>query len=381
MSSANCSLVIDQNLVDQRNAFSYSSQQTSYPATNALEINKRARTWRTQGYWKIESGSNTLVIRDASGGSDLTATIAAGEYASDTLFFAALKTALEAVSDSTFTITRNATTKKIRITAALGGAATAFEIRGAAAGSANFAPLIGFALTNLSGALFYDADTIKLHTEEFLIIDFGFAVSPTALLGFGDKSRPLRISSTATVKIQGNATNAWSSPQVDETVTVADYGIGLVDRDGIGGIACRWWKLKIVDASNAYGHIELGALVLGTHISLTRGNAVFPLGVDRTDLTQRSYAEAGQISAGKRPQTRNIRLTWEGVTKSEQNELVALWETVGLHSAFAIVLDESGAFSTDLMRWAMLVRFAEEPSDALVSPNNWGIQWRLREDL
>src|SRR3990167_7046627 len=159
---SNCSLIVDQNLVDQRSAFSYSSQQTSYPATNALDANKRARTWRTQGYWRIISGENTLVIRDASGGSDLTATVTAAVYTSDTAFFAAMKTALEAVSDSTFTISRDATTNAIKITAVLAGAATHFEIRGAAAGSADFAPILGFALTNTSGALFYVAPVLKL---------------------------------------------------------------------------------------------------------------------------------------------------------------------------------------------------------------------------
>lgn len=374
-------MVVDQNLVDQRASFSYSSQQTAYPAENAVDVNRRARTWRSAGYWNIESGSNTLVIRDASGGSDLTATVAVGTYATDALFFAALKTALEAVSDSTFTITRDATTNAIKITAVLGGAATHFEIRGAAAGSANFAPILGYALTNLSGALFYVADVVMLHTEEFLIFDFGFPVSPTAALGFADRNRALRISSSATVKIQGNATNTWASPQVDETLVVADYGIGVVDRDGLGGIACRYWKLKIYDPSNSYGHIELGAFVLGTHIELDRGDAVFPLDVQEEDLTVRAYSEGGQVIAGKRAQTRTFRLSWEGITKAGADELIAVFETYGLHSVFAIVLDEDGVFSTDLMRWAKLVRFQEPPTDQLASPNNWSFQWRLREDL
>lgn len=387
---SNCAMVIDQNLVDQRNSFSYSSQQSAYPATNALDINKRARTWRSNGYWRIQAGSNTLVIRDVNGGSDLTATVTAGEYTSDTDFFAALKTALEAVSDSTFTISRDATTNAIKITAVLGGAATHFEIRGDHASSANFAALIGFALTHLTGALSYTADTVKIHTEEFIILDFGFPVSPTAILGFSDRNRAMRISSNATVKIQGNATNstsAWDTPQVDVSVTVADQGIGHVNRYGIGGTAsvagtaCRYWKLKIQDASNSYGHIELGALVLGTHISLTRGNAVFPLSASIQDFTQRQFSEGGQAIAGRRAQGKLFSLVWAGLTKSEYNELAAVFETYGLHSVFAILLDEEGAFSTDLMRWAKLVRFEEEPSEELVSPGNWGMNWRMREDV
>lgn len=384
MSSANCAMVIDQNLVATRANFNYSSQQTSYPASNALDPNRRARTWRSNGYWNIESGSNTLVIRDASGGSDLTATVAVAEYTSDTAFFAALKTALEAVSDSTFTITRDATTNAIKITASLGGAATHFEIRGAAAGSANFAPILGFALTNLSGALTYTADVVRLHTEEYIIVDFGSPVSPTAVLGFSDASRAIRISSTASVKFQGNSTNSlagWASPQVSVDCVVADQGIGYVDRDGIGGLACRYWKLKIIDRDNPYGHVELGALVIGTHIDFTRGNAVFPLDVQNIDLSQKDYSEGGQPITSRRAQTRIIRLNWEGLTKAEMDELSAVFETFGTHSTFAVLLDEAGAFSTDLMRWAKLVRMDSEPEDALIGPGIWHSGWRLREDL
>ena len=389
---SNCSLIVDQNLVDQRSAFSYSSQQTSYPATNALDANKRARTWRTQGYWRIISGENTLVIRDASGGSDLTATVTAAVYTSDTAFFAAMKTALEAVSDSTFTISRDATTNAIKITAVLAGAATHFEIRGAAAGSADFAPILGFALTNTSGALFYVAPVLKLHTEEYLIIDFGFAVSPTVLLGFGDKSRALRISSTATVSIQGNATDsvlAWDTPQVDVSVTVADQGIGHVNRYGIGGTAsaagtaCRYWKLKIIDTANPYGHIELGAFILGTHMVFARGNVVYPLNVRNLDLSEKGYTEGGQAIASARAQTKIAQLNFEGLTKADKQLVDELFETFGTHSVFAICLDPDGAFTTDLMKWSKLVRVedGQEPQESLGSPGNWEAQWTVREDL
>lgn len=389
MSSVNCALVVDQNLIDQRNSFSYSSQQTAYPATNAMDVNHRARTWRTQGYWRIVTGANGLVIRDATAGSDLTASVALGTYASDTLFFAALKAALEAVSDSTFTITRDATTNAITITAALGGAATHFLIRGAAAGS-TIAPTLGFALTNISGSLSYVADVVKLHTEEFLIVDFGSPVSPTALFCFSDQSRAIRISPSATVRLQGNATDsvlAWDTPQVDVAVSVEDQGLGVVNRYGMGGssaaagTACRYWKLKIQDASNAFGHIELGAVVLGTHIALSRGNAVFPLQVNGQDLSQRQFSEGGQLLTSKRAQTRTLRLNWEGLTASEFDEVDEVFNTFGTHSAFAISLDESGAFSTNIMRYAKLVRMEAEPSDQLVSPNNWACSWSLREDL
>lgn len=376
-----CVLVIDSNLIDERVSFAYSSQLTAYPASNALDVNRRRKVWRSAGFWKIETGSNTLVIRDAVAGADLTATVAIGTYATDALFFAALKTALEAVSDSTFTITRDATTNAIKITAVLAGAASAFLIRGAAAGSANFAPIIGFALTNISGALFYIADVVKIHTSEFLQFDFGFPVSPTAVLGFADKNRTLRISLDAVITLKGNLTNDFTTPLVSEVLTVADYAIGLADPLGIGGTACRHWQVEIIDPSNAFGYVELGALIIGTHAVLTRGSADFPLDADDTDLSQQEFSEGGQLVTSKRAQTQSIDIFWNGLDGASLEILAGIFETYGTHSVFAVILDGEDAFSTEILLWSKLVRMAGAPRKKLVSSNNWQVNWNLREDL
>lgn len=376
-----CALVIDSNLIDERLSFTFSSERSGYPATNALDISKRKRTWRSAGYWEIVSGDNTLVIKDAAAGGNLTATIAAGEYATDALFFAALKAGLEAASDSTFTITRDATTNKIKITAALGGAATHFQIIATHADSADMCAVLGFATaSDLTGALNYTADLLRIHTSEWFIFDFGSPVEVNAVLGFADRNYPIKISSTATVTIQGNLTNDFSAPIVDEALSVSDFGIGAADKDGIGGLACRYWKLKIIDRDNAAGYVEIGALIIGTHVDILR-SPVFPFAPDEQDLSMREYSEGGQPITSKRGQTTIMPLFWELLSTTEFEALHEVFETYGLHSPFAIVLDVDGVFSSTFMKWARIVRFAESPREQLSSYNNWTMQWNVREDL
>lgn len=374
-------MIIDANLIDERVSYTFSSERSGYPASNALDINKRKRTWRSAGYWLIESGSNTLVINDAAG-VNITATVAAGEYTTDSLFFAALKTALEAASQSTFTISRDTTTNKIKILAALGGTASVFRIICTNAASADMCGILGYSvLSDRTGALFYIADLLKIHTSEWFIFDFGFPVSPTAFLAFADRSYPMRISSTAVVNIQGNLTNDFTAPLVDEVATVSDYGIGLADADGIGaGVACRYWKVEIIDQDNAYGYVEIGAMIIGTHV-LTNRSPVFPFNSEDNDLSQREYSEGGQVISSKRAQTEIIPLSWDLLDVTSFENLVACFETYGTHSAFAVILDVDGVFSSTFLKWAKLVRMNNEPRKNLVSFQNWSVQWNLREDL
>lgn len=382
-----CVTVLDSNLIDEAAAFSVSSEQANYPGANALDLNRRRRVWRSAGHWFMQTGSNVLRVRDAAGGADLDATVTPGHYATDALFFAALKSALEAVSDSTFTVTRDATTNRVKITAALGGAATAFQIRAADA-ACTLAPLLGYALTNLSGALFYVADELRLHTSEYLMFDFGFPVSPSAVLAVADRNRPLRVTPGSSVRIRGNLTNDfWTvAPQVDIACEVGDYAIAYADQDGIGGIPCRYWLLEVTDPANAYGYVELGAVVLGTHISLARGSVDFPMQDDDEDLSPQEYSEGGQLVSQKRAQTEYLRLDWNGLSNADFEAVNALFGKVGLHSPFAVLLDGADdlgnlALSTDMLLWAKLVRFRTKPSKRVVSPGNWSVSWELREDL
>ncbi len=92
-----------------------SSEQTAFPLTNAFNAQRRSRVWRSNGYFNITSSNNTIVFRE-SVGVDLTATVAIGVYTSRTAFFAAIKTALEAVGAGTYTISEDASTLKTVIT-------------------------------------------------------------------------------------------------------------------------------------------------------------------------------------------------------------------------------------------------------------------------
>lgn len=375
-----CCVILDQNLADEAASVEASSEQAAYPIENALDINRRKRVWRSAGFFEVETGGNSIVVQDTAG-VDLTASVAVGEYASDALFFAAIKTAIEAVSDSTITVSRDATSNCIKITAVLGGAATVFRLR--CTQMSAMADLMGFSdNSDLSGSLTYTAENLRIHSREFVRFDFGFPVTVHGVLAAADRNRALRISPSAQITLYGGDSNELLTTNlVEETVPVGSFIAGLVDTDGIGGVACRYWELEIIDRENPWGYVEIGALFIGSKLSLAQGSIQFPLEVGNFDLSNRAYSEGGQTVVGRGPQGAQYELAFAHLTAADYEAVMAIAEEKGVHTSFAVALDQQGAFSSDPLLWCKFVKFAEIPKSRLGRPNNWTVPFTLREEL
>ena len=374
-----CFLVLDKNLIDPETVASYStsSEQSAYPIENAIDLEKRRRVWRSNGYWNVETGENTIVFRETVG-VDLTATITVDEYTSDSTFRAAIKSALDAAGDSTYTVSRDST-NRLQITSNGLGGGGIFQLMWTS--ETDFGDLIGFDTSaNDTGALTYTADLVRIHSLEWVKWDFGFPTEPQAFIAVADRNRGMKISPNAVVRLKGNLVDEWTSPLVNLTLTVRDRIMGVIESDGLG-TPCRYWRLEILDPDNALGYVEIGSMFFGNSAVITRGAPVFPLQTDDIDFSEVVYSEGGQTISGRRSQTESFQLNWEGLNKASVEELIGVWEYYGTSATFIIAMDTEGAFSTDEFLWTRLVRFNAPPSKILVRPNNWSMTWRLREEL
>lgn len=377
-------MVLDQPFTDPdvvSNAYK-SSADSSYPVSNVYDLDRRRKMWRTAGYWLVTSGANTIVFQDTAG-VNLTATIAAGEYTSDTAFLAAIDAALEAAGAANYTVTRDATTNRIKITSDLSGGATVFRLMWTAA--TGFGDLLGFDTSaDDTGASTYTADLLRIHTSEWLKWDLGIPTNPTALVVMADRNVPMQLSPTATVKLQGSHTDSWTSPSVDLTLTVRDFILGYVAPDGIAGASSggyRYWRLYIEDKDNPVGYLQFGVAILGSHVDITRGCPEFPLEMQGEDLSTVQVSEAGQVFAGRRPKTESIVLNWAKLDVASCEALNSVWESHGTHSNFVVVMDNDEVFSSDGFNQVRLVRFGAQPTRRLVSPGNFSYTWQLKEAL
>lgn len=378
-----CFLWLTDNFIDTgvvSNAL-VSSEQAAFPALNIYNKQRRSKVWRSNGYWEILSGDNTIVFQETTA-VDLTATVAAGEYNSSTAFFAAVKAALEAAGASTYTVSADAITGKIKIVSDGAGGGGILTLRWTHANSADMAAIMGFdTASDQIGFLTYYADELKINTSEWVKWDFGISTNPKALVLIGQRNMPIKITPNAVIKLQGNETDIWTSPSYETTLVYNDQAMTVFDDAGLHTEALRYWRLLILDQSNANGYVEIGSAYLGDIYMPTRGSPQFPLAIGEVDRSENVFSEGGQTYADIKEKTQVFSVDYKLLTKEEREMLSAIFDKVGKSVPFFVAIDNNSMFSTVPQLMVRFVKFEEEPTSTLETPNNYSFNVKLREEL
>lgn len=355
-----------------------SSEQASFPVSNVMARIRRSKVWRSAGYYDVTSSNNVIRFRD-SASTDIDATIAVGEYTSHSSFMSAVDAALEAAGAANYTVTQNSYYKFV-ITSDLSGGATAFQLRTADA-AFTAASLLGFdTASNLTGASTYTADYLRINSSEWITFDLGVPDNPTDIAIIGARNTGLKISPNATVYLQGNTTNNWSSPEYSASLTYDDECIVSHSATGFHTTNLRYWRIKLSD-QNSNGYIEIGSIFFGDAYVPTRGCVVFPFTSSYEDLSITIKSEGGQTFSDKMEKSQLFTAQWKGLTKTELEEFRRIWEKFGTSHPFFMSFDSDEAFSSAENRMCKYVKFLDEPKYELETPNNFTFTMNFREEL
>lgn len=354
-----------------------SSEKTNFPSTNVTAKIRRSKVWRTNGYYKVVDGENTIVFRETNAGADLTATVTAGEYTTHAAFMAAVKAALDAAGDSTYTVTQSSNFRFVIASNGSGGGGV-FQPRFAT--STDMAAILGFDDVNLSGSLTYTADYLRMNTEDWLTVDFGLPTNPNAFAMTGNRNQAIKLSPSGTFRLMGNQTDNWDSPSFTVDLNYDDEVICKIEEDGFHTEPLRYWRVQFLD-QNPLGYIELGAVFLGNTYTTDRGAAQFPFQSEFDDQSKTVLSEGGQSFSDIIEKTQDFSLTWNALTKEEIEAISEIYERYGKSYPFFMAFDATEAFSTSIERRVRYVKFREDPSYQLDNPNNFSMRMRFREEL
>jgi hypothetical protein len=112
--------------------------------------------------------------------------------------------------------------------------------------------------TATAGTMLFD--TVSLLAVPQFVIDVGSAQAVTALV-IADHN----LSTAAVVKLEGNSSNAWTTPAYSLTLTNASPYVSYLTQ------TYRYWRLTFNDLTNADGWVSLGKLYLGTYREVASG--------------------------------------------------------------------------------------------------------------
>ena len=131
--------------------------------------------------------------------------------------------------------------------------------------------------------------------EQWLKFDFGSAGN----IDFAFIPRFHNLTNSATLKVQGNSTDSWSSPPVNETLSVS---AGKAIAKCFTGGSYRYWRVLFADASNPDGYLEIPNIWLGEWQDLTtaygsysRRSIIPGRGNVSTIHTRKSYQSGARI--------------------------------------------------------------------------------------
>jgi len=144
------------------------------------------------------------------------------------------------------------------------------------------------------------------------------------------------LTSGATIKFQGNATDSWGSPSVDETLT---YAAGNIIKFFTGG-SYRYWQFSIVDAANPDGYIEIPRIFGGTYLDLVNiWYREFPEEIIST--SDKEYTVTGQLYGNKGVQQKIYNFQLPYLTNTQKESIETMFATVDLIKPVFLTIDEN----------------------------------------
>jgi hypothetical protein len=376
-----CFRIYDTNFVDTDILANqdFTSEQASFPATNVYNTQRRTKVWRTNGFYDVTASNNVIIFRETTG-VDLTATIAVAEYSSRTSFLAAVKAALDAAGASTYTVAE--VNLKTKITSNGAGGGGLFQLM-TSDGSFTAEDILGYSTTDKTGALFYTADFVVIHSpSERLVWDFGVPTNPSAFILIGLRNDNLPYSPNGTIKLFGNETDNFSgTPSYSQTLTLDDQVISEIADENLHTEPVRYWASDFNDPTNGLGYIQVSNIFLGDYFDPARGRVQFPWVKQYIDRTVTSTSEGGQSFADIKDQTGAYPIKFFGLQIADVERFDEIFEFYGTGKPLFVSMDTDAVFSSNRNRRIIFARFDSRPVATLSAPDVYDITMLFKEDL
>ncbi len=207
-------------------------------------------------------------------------------------------------------------------------------------------------------------------TEEFIIFDLVTPQLVTSFIAFNQNFD----STETTVKIQGNAINDFSSPSIDETLTVT---VGEPITKIFTGGSFRFWRFVFTKASS--GDVKsIGRIFLGDFKTL-EDPSFQGYSINLQDLSESEKSIGGQTFSEAKSQFRELTLNFPIVEETFRNDMDIIFKTVGTHTTFFIqVLTTTPLDEFLYMKFTDSRSFSVNSWDSLTDPS-WSHDTSMEE--
>lgn len=352
-----------------------SSSDPSFLASN-IKNPIRSRVHRTSGNFVITSSISKINFKESGGGSELTATITAGTYTPTTLA-AEIKAQMESAGGETYTVSFSVATGKWTITT---GGAYLDLLWSTGTDTANtIGDTIGFdTSSDDTGATTYTGSNVAIHTSENIVFDLQTTEEVDSIAVLFDSIAGKKLTESAVLKIQANATDSWSSPAVDQTLTI-DTIYSVATHFFSSDQSYRYWRVEITDPQNPNLYVETSTVMIGKAIQLGAipGNGFQHEYEDQSEVQETEY---GHRYADVRPLRRELNMDYPALSKTDIETIQTMYRRNGSVKPIFYAVD-SGAEVYDKDRFFIYGYFSERLSYSQVVADSFSVPVSILEAM
>jgi hypothetical protein len=180
------------------------------------------------------------------------------------------------------------------------------------------------------------------------------------------------ITSSATVSIQANSSDSWTSPPIDLSIT-HDSGVMTLD---FTSSTYRYWRVKVVDATNPDGDIYMGRIWIGEYF---QAPGISPtVAIDYVSTSIKSVSVSGQSYMDKNYAYHNISIVHPILNQSDRPIFENIIDTVDIGIPFFVTFDEE---CSDLENYYVTMMTETLRFTTLTNPLYYTLSYNLTEEI
>jgi len=340
-----------------------SAAQAGFPLRRLLD-SMPSLEWRTPVGWTIGANNDRLDFERSS--VPYAAVLDHGTYATPAEIADHVEARMNAEDANSYNIVPNTTSgqSKFPIT----GSAT-FELRfGTGANKERSIALdLGHSEVDKTGADNYASNTDAYHSRAWVVFDLLAAVSIAS--AFLDAHN---LSAGGVARLQGNATDAWTAPSLDQVLAVAgDKRLAY-----FAAVAHRYLRLVVDDRANDDAFTSIGILRAGPYLEPARAQSYGePQGrIGPTELVRAVQGAGYQV---RRQQGGRWSILQETLDEAERDAFAALGDEVRLGGVLMWTRSLADLADTHYVRLLNHVTPERRPD----APDYWRLALELEEVL
>lgn len=180
----------------------------------------------------------------------------------------------------------------------------------------------------------------------------------------------------ATVTVEANATDVWTSPAFTTTLTLdSTFGVSF---KSITEQSYRYWRFVV---TSTLGYCELSNVFIGKAVDISTNGVEYNWKYRNRDIKKVSTSRYGQEfidDIGQRKELTNLSIKVMNTTELDQ--FFSVFDTVRTVKPVWISLeDSSNVISNDSDRFSGIYKFISEPSLTNFTSGFWNVTFSLRE--